>query len=196
MRERHPADRTPRGSWPRPELQHEAPLRREERPRQGQGGGPGDDSPERDRPVAGLVLRRPRERLGPHPVHFEPREVEPARHVAQEVGPAAVRLHEPHGPLGAGELHDQPGGPGPAPDVEEGARRLGQHGQQQQRLEDEMLHLLGRGAIPRQVRHGAPPAQRVHERSRSALEARVEGEAQRGDVGRQARPEGHDRGNA
>lgn len=54
-----------------------------------------------------------------------------------------------------------------------------------------MLDLLGRGAIPREVRHGAPPAQFVHEHSRSALEAGVEGKAQRGDVGRQARPGGH-----
>jgi len=115
-------------------------------------------------------------------------QLQPPHDVAQEVGPPPVGLHERHRPLRPGQLQDQPRYAGAAPDVEQRRRRLGEHREKQERVQDQVLDLLRRGPIPRETAHPVPPAELLDVDTGARLESGIDRDPECRHTGRQAAP--------
>jgi hypothetical protein len=146
----------------------------QERPRQRFGSGGGRHSPHRDRPEGTSQRGIRREDLRSRLEHLGTLELQHANHVPQEVGAPPPGLDQRDRPAGAGELHHQTGGPGPAADVQERGGRDGQDGQEEQRIQHEVKHTVSLGPISRQAADLAPSSELFQVHSRAPLERGVD----------------------
>jgi hypothetical protein len=102
--------------------------------------------------------------------HADALETELSHRLTEKVRPPPARLDEGHRPIGSSQLQYEPRHPGAAPEVEERARRLGENREQEQRVDDQVPHLVALGPIARQPRDTIPATEFVEVRPRPPLE--------------------------
>lgn len=161
---------------------HEVAAGREERPRQaerrlGASHGPHGHGSE------GVPVRgHPGQGFRPGLFDGDPGEPQESRHVAEKVGAFAVRLDKRDRPFGAGQLEDEAGHAGAAPDIEQRRRRDGKDRQPEQGVEEKVLDALGLGPVAREPAHAAPARQLGEVAARPGVESALHLDAQGRDA--------------